>query len=125
MIDLIFRALKLSPLQVWEVAKKWPSLQDQELIMIEGKDMSVENSINTYAVVSRWSIKNLIENKKLLQRVQEDSKMFSLNHLFFNFCFTSGNSIKNLSGLKKRWLSFQSSMPRLRKLRLIPNNSRI
>ncbi len=71
-IDLALTSPELGLLRVWEIPEEYPSLSDHELILIEWEDIDTQGQRNTQAATSGWSIKNLLEDDKLLEAAQSD-----------------------------------------------------
>lgn len=71
-IDLALTSLDLGPLRVWEIPEEYLSLSDHELILVEWEDIETQGRGNKQAAMTRWNIKNLLEDNKLLQAAKDE-----------------------------------------------------
>ena len=62
---------ELGPLRVWKIPKKYLSLSDHELILMEWEDIKIEDNKKKQATMSGWSIQKLLEDEKLLKNAKE------------------------------------------------------
>ena len=79
-IDLALTSPELGPLRVWEIPEEYPSLSDHEIILMEWEEIDIPGQKNTQAAMSGWSIKNLLEDNKLLKAAKSDWKRFNEDH---------------------------------------------
>lgn len=66
-IDLALTNSELGPLWVWEIPKKYPSLSNYELIIIEWEDMQIDNKSKKRTIMRSWNIQKLSGDKKFFQ----------------------------------------------------------
>lgn len=86
-IDLALTSPGLGPLRVWEIPEEYPSLSDHELILMEWEDIDTPGQGNAQAAMTGWSIKNLLEDDKLLEAAKSYWKRLNGNHQFLGlFC---------------------------------------
>ncbi len=86
-IDLAITSSDLGPLRVWEIPEEYPSLSDHELILIEWEDIDTQGHENAQATMSGWSIKNSLEDDKLLEAAQSDWKRLNRDRQLLDlFC---------------------------------------
>ncbi len=67
----------LGVLQVWEIPEKYPSLSDHELILLEWENLEIRGQEKYQPATKRWSIENLLQDKRLWSATKEDWERFS------------------------------------------------
>lgn len=93
---------ELGVLRFWEIPEEYPSLSDHELILMEWE--GVENSNlepdKQQPAMTEWSIKNLLEDKELLQTAKEGWNAATEKHAHLNPYVQKRILITKLSGFQ-------------------------
>ena len=101
-IDLALTSLELGPLRVWEILEEYPSLSDHEFILMEWEEIDIPGQKNTQAAMSGWSIKNLLEDDKLLEAAKSDWKRFNEDHQLLDLHCTKQELDKEVEWFEKK-----------------------
>ena len=70
--------------------------------MIEWEDIDTQGQRNTQAATSGWSIKNLLEDDKLLEAAQSDWKRFNKDHQLLDLLCTKHELDKEVKWFEEK-----------------------
>lgn len=71
-IDLALSAVELGPLSLWEIPEDFPSLSDQELIVLRWEDMGYDLSSAENGTPTGWDISSFMNAPDKLEDAQKD-----------------------------------------------------
>ena len=80
---------------------------------------------NAQAAISRWSIKNLFEDNKLLQAAQSEWKMTNEDQQLLDLLCIKQELDQEVEWFERKLTKLLNTMPKLRKSPVIPNNGGI
>ena len=115
-IDLALTSPDLGPLRVWEIPEEYPSLSDHEVILVEWEDINAEGNGNTQAAMSGWSIKNLLENSKLLELAQSEWKRTSRDQQHLDLLCTKPELDKEVEWFERKLTELSNNHAKITKI---------
>ncbi len=115
-INLALTSPDLGSLRMWEIPEEYPSLSDHELILVEWEDMNVEGNGNTQAAMSGWSIKNLLENSKLLEVAQSEWKRTSRDQQHLDLLCTKPELDKEVEWFERKLTELSNNHAKITKI---------
>ncbi len=105
-IDLALTSPELGVLQVWEIPEEYPSLSDHELILMEWEDIEAQGPDKQQAAMTGWSIKNLLEDKELLQAAKNEWIIATENHAHLDPLCTKEDLDKEVEWFERKLTEF-------------------
>ena len=115
-IDLALTSPELGLLRVWEIPEEYPSLSDHELILMEWEDIETQEPETQQAAMSGWSIKNLLEDKELLQAAKDEWNMTSKGQAHLRLSYTKEDLDREVEWFESRLTELLNSHAKITRI---------
>ena len=105
-IDLVLTSPELGVFRVWEIPEEYLSLSDHELILMEWEDIEAQGPDKQQTAMTGWSIKNLLEDKELLQAAKNEWIIAIENHLHLDLLCSKEDLDKEIEWFERKLTEF-------------------